>query len=83
LVREHQVEDNEVWLATVDTGKGFMTVGGRFDEEALVGKIVADELKDIGFVINDEYAHHGRNSSMGDDRLSDWMGPTAFLFLSA
>jgi hypothetical protein len=51
-VRQHQVEQEEVGLAPLDSIERFGSIGRLFDGKAFLGEIVANQLANIALVLN-------------------------------
>ena len=54
LARQHQVEDHEVRAAAVERAAHLGAVGGERDPEAVALEILAEQLADLGVVVDDQ-----------------------------
>ena len=59
--RQHQIEDDEIWMLAQRRCKSFFPRAGTHWVEAFLGEVVADQLRDVFFVFDDEdgLACHG------------------------
>jgi hypothetical protein len=60
-VRHHDVEDDEMGLKPDERGQAFLTGLGGMDLVAAGGQVLAQEMQEIGIIVNDENSSVGRH----------------------